>query len=611
MSSSLQFSPETQRLADFMGVDLSEQGQGNAREEALKKIFDEAVASPRLQNGASLSPSISEFPGPSEPRNSDVDELLAEIDSLLASEPAFVFPAPELDPPVVQAKPIPTPQSKPRPKLIAPIAESSASLRNRAADLSFPLLATKPVSSREMPRLNPFADDVLSIGPGPHSTLHARLLSQALCGIDNLDTYSVFGSQPKPTKLPVAPTLSHIPQAFDLLDAPFHPDQANYYFHLMAATPSTSGLDRLSAVIGSDIYIRNNNTGKIQVLAMIDGDETFSYAVRELYPTAVAFTPSGRHLIVGTKEGRVELWTLPEKGNPSISISLNLPDEDTVNAVGFANGRILAGTHSGKIYEINPKTGETVQVLELGNDDVCSLCVSPDGKTVAIGVDVKTADRGVVSKLFLLSPAYPNKPEKSRFKLVETPFESVKASFKIAFSPDGKMIALATGRYQGRLIFLKVGKETCTEVPVDTIHKPKQARFDDKGRYIFKVFGKTEDGRVIGHQASGIQWLKQEKGDLIIATLETGEIVFLPLDPKTLRIGKPLIQQIHDTSNTNNEHQNGRPYFNAYRNGILYTAAPLEPVPGDSNSSGVIRMTAVLPAKKESGSSLLSAFTIR
>ncbi len=453
-----------------------------------------------------------------------------------------------------------------------------------------------------MPRLNPFAPDVVSLGSKPRGSLYSRMLSQSLLGIDNLNTYAVFGSQPKPAKMPLPPKLAYLPETYDSLEAPFTSDQANYYYHLMAATPSSCPLDRLAAVLGPDLYLRDNSTRKVQILAARDEDELFSYAGRELQPSAVSFTPSGRGLIVGTDEGRVERWVVPQKGTPTISISLALPDNDAVNAVAFANDRILAGTHSGKVYEIDPRTGAIANTWELGNDDVCSLCVSPDGNTVAVGVDIKTADRGVVSKLFILSPSHPKKPADSRFKVIETSFESVKASFKIAFSPDGKKVALATGRWQGRLIFIKIGKDNCEEVSVDSLCKPPEAQFDEKGRYIFKNMGKTEDGRIVGRQVSGIQWLKQKKGDLIVATLETGEIAFLPLERENLRIGKALLKQVHDDSNTENPDQNARPYFNAYRNGILYTGAPLEPVPGRSAESGVIRITAVMPPEKKSES---------
>lgn len=621
MSSVPQFSPETERLAAFLGVQLPEQAHENSpRNQLVQDIFNAALASPRrdsLPSAISDTHSVSEFPSPSQPENDqddrEIDELLAEIDALIESNPLFDLPALEAEPPAAQASSDNSP--KPRPKLTASSSETPSSLRNRAAPLlAFNPLVTKRAASREMPRLNPLASDVASLGSGSHDSLYSRMLSQSLLGIDNLNTYAVFGSQPKPAKMPLPPKLSYLPETYNSLEAPFAPDQANYYFHLMAATPSSCPLDRLAVVLGPDLYLRDNPTGRVQILAAADEDQLFSYASRELQPSAVCFTPSGRGLLVGTDEGRVEIWTVPQKGKPKISISLNLPDQDAVNAVAVANDRILAGTHSGKVYEIDPRTGEIVKSWELGNDDICSLCVSPDGNTVAIGVDVKTDDRGVVSKLFILSPSHPGKPGESRFKVIRSSFESVKASFKIAFSPDGKKLALATGRLQGRLIFIKLGKDKCEEVSIDSLFKPQEAQFDERGRYIFKKMGHTEDGRIVGRQVSGIQWLKQKKGDLIVATLETGEIAFLPLERESLRIGKALLRQVHDDSNTENPGQNARPYFNAYCNGLLYTGAPLEPVPGRSAESGLIRITAVMPPEKKNESSSLfslSHHTIR
>lgn len=612
MSSAPQFSPETQRLAAFMGVELPQSAQENSPQNRLvQDIFNAAVASPRGDShprAISDTHSVSEFPSPSQQEYAQDDEefdaLLAEVDALVGSDPLMDVPALEAPPPAAPASPKNT--LKPRPKLTASSSETPSSLRDRAAPLlAFNPLVTKRAASREMPRLNPLASDVASLGSGPHDSLYSRMLSQSLLGIDNLNTYAVFGSQPKPARMPLPPKLAYLPETYDSLEAPFTPDQANYYYHLMAATPSSCPLDRLAVVIGPDLYLRDNPTGKVQILAARDEDELFSYAARELQPSAVSFTPSGRGLIVGTDEGRVERWIVPQKGMPKIAISVILSDNDAVNAVAFANDRILAGTHSGKVYEIDPRTGEIAKTWKLGNDDVCSLCVSPDGNTVAVGVDVKTVDRGVVSKLFILSPSHPKKPADSRFKLIESSFESVKASFKIAFSPDGKKVALATGRWQGRLIFIKLGKDKCEEVPIDSLYKPREAQFDEKGRYIFKNMGKTEDGRIVGRQVSGIQWLKQKKGDLIVATLETGEIAFVPLERESLRIGKALVRQVHDDSNTENPDQNARPYFNAYRNGTLYTAAPLEPVPGRSAESGVIRITAVMPPEKKNESSPL------
>ncbi len=620
------FSPNTKPLARFLGFEVSPDS------EEVQEIFRRAVPGPSVQTPVrgSLADVMSspvipspQYRSPSDRRitlvspngaqrrlsfidqDPSVQDILDGIEDLDLGDveiPTMDFNRLSIMPdrrrgPSADVTDLLSP---PRPKSSAhsSAAATSSLMAGRFSRTFPPAPPARPsYLSRTTPARNPLADQCFDI-PRSHLSPFSSRVSNTLLGVANPGSYAIYGPQPRRAPLARPAILSSNPYEVSSLDAAYGPGQANYYNHLLAATPATSGLDRLAVVLGSDVHIRHNETGEVETLGMWVGQKFVTFAQRKEEPSAVAFTRYGEYLIVGTKKGHVELWHIPEKGEMVLKTWIPIAGLGSeVNAVAYANGRMIAGTRSGMVYEFDTETGKTIAEFKLGNEGVCSLSVSPNGKTVAVGVEEKKEDGNIITRLYLLTPNGNANDAISRFKLVRSSFESLNHSFKIAFSPDGKYLALATGRKKGRLVLMKIENGSCKEIPVHCLSKYEE-NVDKKERFIFKIFERDEDGELQGYQALGIQWVKVGDNDLIMAMLSSGEVAFIPIDRDTQQMGNPLIRRIHDVSNTDNGQQDGRISYNAYRDGVLYTAAPLEPVPGNYSQSGVIRITKVSEQKK-------------
>lgn len=613
MANNLQFSPGTRALAEFMGVSLPEAPQFDQSTESsspsLLQVMSSPVLSPpspSLVGRTALLPVVAED-----------DDLTHLLDGLDLTNAEFV-PL-DLDTDLlfdVRARP----QASPR--LPRPAQRASASAAASSASELFgrmfpaPRISRPAYVSRTTPTRNPLSAASFEFDRRgmPQSALTSHL-NQMLFGVEDPSLLPILG--PIPKNLPKAvrqPELSFVPKPGDILEAGFLEEQDDYYTHLICTSPSTSALDRFAIVTGDDIYVRNNKTGAIFKVAMDAGRKEFSYSSRKMIPTAVAFSPSGKGLLVGTQDGKVEHWRVSENGTCEFLCYIPIKgDRNKVNAVAFANGRLIAGTNGGMLYEFDPETGETIEARSLGNLSICSIAVSPDGKTVAAAVEHKVLGEGQETRLYLLKPNGNGEPGRTNFEQMKRIFKIPKHTFKMTFSPDGKKLALVTGTYSGRLIFLEIGSGAGKEALVSYPHKVKE-NIDDKGRYILKFYGRDEDGAAYGWQATGVHWIKSEKNDLLMATLSSGETVFIPLDREHLAMGQPLTQRTHLSSNEPHDVHQARITYSAYRGGTLYTVAPREPVPGNPAETGVVRTTKVereaQPRKARSGFDL-SSFSIR
>ncbi len=445
--------------------------------------------------------------------------------------------------------------------------------------------------SRTTPTKNSLAEQLFSLERGrkPLSPFRHEL-SRALFDIDDVDSYSMLFAQPASVPVVVPAKLSFVPQvgygSKDIIDAPYSEDQGNYYHNLLTVTPSSSSSDRMAAILGCNVYLRSNRTGECSVLQM---EDFFSYFHREIQPTSIAFTPSGNYLIVGVTDSAneknyVELWHVPEKGPAIIDKSVTIDGADiNINAVALVNGRILAGTNNGLVYEIEPKTGKIIETWEMGNEEVTSLCVSPNGKMAAVGVVTTIDDDQYVTKLYLLTPNGNNDPAKTSFNVACSSYEGSNIAFKATFSPDGKYLALGTGFDHGRLILLKIEGGNCKEIPAQ-LSSRTNVQLDSEKRVIFHVTGKNDDDEIIGSQVTGILWIEEKNNDVIIATLGNGEAVFLPIRRSTQTIGNSSSTLIHN---------NAKILYPVCRGDKLYTAAPNERHPWNSSEKGLIRVTKI------------------
>ncbi len=479
-----------------------------------------------------------------------------------------------------------------------------------------PVIAKPSHVSRTTPARNPLAASFyeLDLRQSPVSAFQADL-NRVLFGVEHPGLLPVLGPIPKVLPEPIRrPELSYIPKPIGLLEAAFYEEQDDYYSCLMAAAPLTSELDRVAIIAGDDGYVRDGKTGKAFLVEMDAGQMKCSYSSRKMVPSAVAISPSGKGLLVGTWNGKLEYWRVSEKGMCELLSYIPIKgDRNKITAVAFAGGRFFAGTNGGMLYEFDPESGETIEARSLGNHNFCSLAVSPDGKTIAASVEHKVDGQEQETRLFLLKSNGNEEPDRSNFELIETGFKASGHAFKIAFSPDGKKFALATGSKDGRLLFFQIVQGAVKEVSASFPAKAKE-NIDARGRYVLKVWNRERDGEIRGWQATGIHWVKSGKNDLIMATLASGEAVFIPLDRERLAMGMPLTQRIHENANNGDGSRHGRISHSAVRAGVLYTAAPTELLPGTSAESGAIRFTRIGPEtqpQKIQSAFDLSSFTVR
>ncbi len=101
------------------------------------------------------------------------------------------------------------------------------------------------------------------------------------------------------------------------------------------------------------------------------------------YVLAVAFSPDGRTLASGSRNGKIRLWDT-DTGEHKLTLEGHT---DGVTCLSFSlNGHTLAsGSWDDTIRLWDAKTGQPLQTLEEHTDGVRSVVFSPDGRTLASG----------------------------------------------------------------------------------------------------------------------------------------------------------------------------------------------------------------------------------
>lgn len=139
-------------------------------------------------------------------------------------------------------------------------------------------------------------------------------------------------------------------------------------------------------------------------------------------------------LVSASADGQVKVWDLATKASLLNLEVAGTPFQETV----FRQGSIWAWAKTGKVFNWNSK-GTLLQTLELPTQDIYAVAFSPDGKSMALGRENPSGKDAFIS-LFSLD-------EKRILRDMnaynnDTP---IKGLHQLAFSPDGKYILAGGG----------------------------------------------------------------------------------------------------------------------------------------------------------------------
>jgi serine/threonine protein kinase/sugar lactone lactonase YvrE len=211
---------------------------------------------------------------------------------------------------------------------------------------------------------------------------------------------------------------------------------------------------------------------------------------------AVAYTPDGQTLAVGTQSGAVYLWNT---STGQATATLTKPGSSPVVAVAYSpDGRILAaGDQNGVTYLWNTTTDKPVATLpNPGGGQVNSLAWAPDGETLA------TADNNH-GNTYLWNTT----TDRLITTLKDRRGQEVDS---VAYSPDGQILAVGD----------QIGITYLWNTSTDTV----TATLPDPGKGGANSVAWAPDGNILatGDDGNGNTYLWNTTTDTRIATLPKG-----------------------------------------------------------------------------------------
>jgi WD40 repeat protein len=158
-------------------------------------------------------------------------------------------------------------------------------------------------------------------------------------------------------------------------------------------------------------------------------------------PVVVLASDGGRLLASGGTDGRILIWHMPEG-----KLVRRLPAKGIVRSLAIARGgKVLASAGDEHIIQLwDPESGKALAQMAGHADWIVALAFDPPGKRLAsAGFDGTLCIWDVsTAKKVLAAPSQPLPQAKA-------PPEAANAALALAYSPDGKMLAL--GGSDGRI----------------------------------------------------------------------------------------------------------------------------------------------------------------
>lgn len=151
--------------------------------------------------------------------------------------------------------------------------------------------------------------------------------------------------------------------------------------------------------------------------------------------TTIAFSLNGKVLASASRDGTVRFWDLPEC-TQAFAINLNRP----ALSISFSSDSqwLAIGTYGGAVSFCQVGDQKVTKTVELGQEVVQAVAFSPDGKLLAIGSGVwsESERRFAIGKLRVLHTGAEEFIE--GWEDFQAPVSSV------AFSPDGLLLAASS-----------------------------------------------------------------------------------------------------------------------------------------------------------------------
>jgi WD40 repeat protein/serine/threonine protein kinase len=139
--------------------------------------------------------------------------------------------------------------------------------------------------------------------------------------------------------------------------------------------------------------------------------------------TAVAFSPDGKTILTGSKDGTARLWDVAT--SKPVGVSLNHKSSVTAVAFGYDGKTILTGSEDHTVWRWNIAEKKSINLPVLSLDYGTAMTFSPDGKAVLT--------RNLLNGTFQLWDV-------TTAKSVASSMQYQKAVNAAAFSPDNKLI---------------------------------------------------------------------------------------------------------------------------------------------------------------------------
>ncbi|MFE4922553.1 caspase family protein [Streptomyces sp. NPDC056661] len=236
---------------------------------------------------------------------------------------------------------------------------------------------------------------------------------------------------------------------------------------------------------------------------------------------AVAFSPDGKTLAVGSDDAAVQVWDVTTR-----TIAASLPGHDEnrgVTSVAFSpDGKAIAsGSYDGRVLLWDVPARTSTAKLGRETDMVTSVAFGPDGKTLAAGIISHLRGDNVAIRLWDIAT-------RKNIATLTGPEYGVES---VAFNPDGKTLASGNGSDTVQLWDIATRKSIATLTGPNLYNSVSVA---------FSPDGKT----LASSHYDGIVRLWDVASQRILGTLtgHTGSVTSIAFSPdgKTLASGSSL-----------------------------------------------------------------------